>query len=207
MLTPGDGLAPRPSPQASRLRSGPPTSAGLSWFNGDEMRRALRFILALVAGLALLTWGASVLVTRTTRAWFEKDMQLRAQLAISGAREALVSHWDRSQDVELRKVLAALTHDERVLGAAVCGADLALRAQTIDYPAQLSCRAVGPYVRPSVDSPPGDWQSWASAFSLPGGQVHATAIPVLEGERPLGFVVLVHDLSFIERREARFTGH
>ena len=166
------------------------------------MRRALRFILALVAGLALLTWGASVLVTRTTRTWFEKDMQLRAQLAISGAREALVSHWDRSQDVELRKVLAALTHDERVLGAAVCGADLALRAQTIDYPAQLSCRAVGPYVRPSVDSPPGDWQSWASAFSLPGGQVHATAIPVLEGERPLGFVVLVHDLSFIERREA-----
>ena len=54
------------------------------------MRQALRFALALVAGLALLTWGASVLVTRTTRAWFEKDMQLRAELAVSGAREALV---------------------------------------------------------------------------------------------------------------------
>jgi trehalose 6-phosphate synthase len=166
------------------------------------MRRALRFILALVAGLALLTWGASVLVTRTTRAWFEKDMQLRAQLAISGAREALVSHWDAGQDVELRKVLAALTHDERVLGATVCDANLALRVQTIDYPAQLSCPAVGPYVRPAADSPPGDWQPWASAFSLPGGKVHATAIPVLDGERPLGFVVLVHDLSFVERREA-----
>jgi hypothetical protein len=61
------------------------------------MRQALRFTLALVAALALLTWGASVVVTRTTRAWFERDMQLRAQLAVSGARETLVSHWAAGQ--------------------------------------------------------------------------------------------------------------
>ena len=61
------------------------------------MRQALRFILALVAGLALLTWGASVVVSRTTRAWFERDMLLRAQLAVSGARETLVSHWAAGQ--------------------------------------------------------------------------------------------------------------
>ena len=61
------------------------------------MRQALRFAVALVAGLALLTWGASVVVSRTTRAWFERDMLLRAQLAVSGAREALVSHWGPGQ--------------------------------------------------------------------------------------------------------------
>jgi trehalose 6-phosphate synthase len=166
------------------------------------MRQALRFILALVIGLALLTWGASVLVNRTIRAWFEKDMQLRAQLAINGAREALASHWAQGQERALGKILVELTHDERILGAAACGADLTLRAQTADYPAQLSCSSLGVHVRPGVDSSPAAWKAWASVFSLPGGQVHAAATPVIEGDQPLGFVVLIHDLSFVERREA-----
>jgi trehalose 6-phosphate synthase len=166
------------------------------------MRQALSFVAALVGGLALLTWGASVLVGRTTRSWFERDMQLRAQLAVSGAHEALVSHWAAGQGAELRKVLLELTHDERVLGAAACGADLALRAQTLDYPAALSCREIGVHVRPASDYLAFAWTAWASVFSVPGGQVHATAVPIVEADTPLGFVVLVHDLSFVERREA-----
>ena len=169
------------------------------------MRQALRFTLALVAGLALLTWGASVVVTRTTRAWFERDMQLRAQLAVSGARETLVSHWAAGQETELRKALVELTRDERVLGAAACGADLAPLARTIEYPAPLSCERLGPEVRLDAGSPAVAWTTWASVFSVPGGRVHATAIPVVAGDRPLGFVVLVHDLSFVERREATTT--
>jgi trehalose 6-phosphate synthase len=165
------------------------------------MRQALRFILALVAGLALLTWGASVVVTRTTRAWFERDMMLRAQLAVSGAREALASHWGPGHEAELRKVLVEMTHDERVMAAAACGADLALLARTIDYPAPLSCSGLATEVRPYDDSPAAAWTAWGAVFSVPGGQVHATATPLLDADRALGFVVLVHDLSFVERRE------
>jgi hypothetical protein len=33
--------------------------------------------------------------------------------------------------------------------------------------------------------------------------VHVSAIPVVDGEQPIGFVVLLHDVSFIERREAK----
>jgi len=165
------------------------------------MRHSLRFVVALVAGLALLTWGASVLVTRTTRAWFERDMVLRAELAVSGGREALVSHWDPGREVELGKILVEMTRDERVLGAAACGANLELRARTIDYPASLLCSSLAWGVRPRADSPVAVWTTWASVFSLPGGQVHVTAIPLVEGDQALGFVVLVHDLSFVERRE------
>jgi trehalose 6-phosphate synthase len=39
-------------------------------------------------------------------------------------------------------------------------------------------------------------------MDLPEGSVHLSAIPVLDGEGPAGFVVLVHDLSFVERRDA-----
>jgi hypothetical protein len=38
---------------------------------------------------------------------------------------------------------------------------------------------------------------------VPGGKVHATAVPLVEAGEPLGFVVLVHDLSFVERRDAK----
>jgi len=166
------------------------------------MRQALRFVFALVIGLALLTWGASVLVSRTTRSWFERDMQLRAELAVSGAREALASHWAAGHEGEMQKVLLALSRDERILGAAACDPDLRLRARTPDYPAPLECARLGEHVRPMPDSPPFAWRSWAQVFSVPGGRVHATAVPVVDDERPLGFAVLVHDLSFVERREA-----
>ena len=166
------------------------------------MRQALRFAVALVVGLALLTWGASSLVSRTTRAWFEKDMQLRAHLAVGGAHEALVSRWPSGQEAELRKVLVELTHDERVLGAAACGADFSLKARTPDYPPPLWCATIGARVRPPAESPDAGWTTWSSVFSAAGGHVHATAVPLLaETGQALGFVVLVHDLSFVERRE------
>ncbi|MEK6630442.1 MAG: trehalose-6-phosphate synthase, partial [Acidobacteriota bacterium] len=164
--------------------------------------RALRFIIALVAGLALLTWGASVVVNRTTRDWFDRDIQLRAKLAVAGTREALVSHWDQGRPARLRDILLEITRDERIMAAAACGRDLALLAHAGDYPAQISCPSIGPHVRPTADAPVADWVPWASELALPAGNIHATAIPLLDGDRALGFVVLVHDMSFVERREA-----
>ena len=40
------------------------------------MTRAIRFLVALVLGLALLTGVASVGVHRMTRRWFENDVAL-----------------------------------------------------------------------------------------------------------------------------------
>jgi trehalose 6-phosphate synthase len=164
------------------------------------MPRALRFTIGLVAGLALLTWCASVIVDRTTWKWFDKDVRLRAQLAVSGARQTLVSRWD--QEDGLRQVLVEITRDERIMAAAACGPDLALRASTSSYPTQCSCVDLGPHLRATANTPPSAWSEWNSVYSLPGGDVHVTAIPVVDDGRALGFIVLVHDLSFIERREA-----
>ncbi len=164
------------------------------------MLRALRFILALVAGLALLTWIASVVVSRTTRDWFERDIQLRSRLAVSGAREALVAHW--GNHAQLRKVLTDIARDERIMAAVACGPDLDKLAQAGAYPEQLACSEVGPHVRPTADASTIAWAPWGAVVSLPGGKAQATAVPIVDGERALGFVVLVHDMSFVERREA-----
>jgi trehalose 6-phosphate synthase len=165
------------------------------------MARGLRFAAVLVAGLGLLAWLALVAVNETTRRWFDKDMALRAELALSGSRRALVSYWRGGSWEELRTLLTEVTHDERIMGAAVCTADLKLITRTADYPERFACADIGPHVRASGEAPAEAWQPWRSVAELPGGKVHLSAMPIVEGDRPLGFVVLVHDMSFTARRE------
>jgi trehalose 6-phosphate synthase len=167
------------------------------------MGRAFQFIVALVLGLGLLTWVASVTVNETTRDWFEKDLNLRAQLAVSGARQALISHWRKDQRADLRNLLVEITRDERIMAAAACTADFKLLTRTPDYPKTLGCEELGRHVLPAAGEPATAWSPWRSVLPLPGGNVHVSAMPVLEGDQPLGFVVLVQDLSFVERREAK----
>lgn len=165
------------------------------------VRPATRFIIALVLGLALLTYVASLLVYRTTRGWFEKDVSLRAQLAVNGVRHGLLSHWKTHEGDALHSLLVELTRDERILAAAACGSDLSSLATTAEFPKQFGCRSVGAHVRESAASGI-VFVPWKTVTSLPGGTVYVSAIPLLDQEEAVGFVVLVHDLSFIERREA-----
>ena len=175
------------------------------WRNGGYhavvLRPATRFIIALVIGLALLTWAASLLVYRTTGNWFEKDVRLRAELAVNGARHGLLAHWTMEEREGLHALLAELTRDERILGAAACAGNLSLLAATEGFPAQFDCRTVGAHVRQSAGSST-TWTAWRTVAALPGGTVHISALPLLDQAEAVGFVVLVHDMSFIERREA-----
>ncbi|HVS18096.1 MAG TPA: trehalose-6-phosphate synthase, partial [Planctomycetota bacterium] len=166
------------------------------------MRAALRFLGPLVLGLAGLTIVAGAVLERTTHRWFEKDIALRSQLAVTGARRALLRHWHEGGAHELQEVLEDITHDERIMAAAACDARMQLVARTSDFPARLSCALVGEHVLPPADES-GGWREWTSTQSAAGGSIHVSAIPVVDRGDPIGTVVLVHDLSFVERREAR----
>ncbi|MHB8877678.1 MAG: trehalose-6-phosphate synthase, partial [Myxococcaceae bacterium] len=165
------------------------------------MPRALRFVAGLVVGLALLTWGASVLVNRTTRGWFEHDLGLRSQLAVSGARRTLLARWAPEERERLGQELTELTRDERILAAAACGADGALRAATSAFPNGFSCKEIAA----RLGAEPGElpWVGWEERTAATGATVHVSAVTLLEHGEPVGLVVLVHDLGFIERREAK----
>ncbi|HJX64810.1 MAG TPA: hypothetical protein VJ860_12770 [Polyangia bacterium] len=57
------------------------------------MNRALRFLLALLAGLAALTLVGAAVGQRTTRPWFDEDIALRVRLVATGAGSALLQRW------------------------------------------------------------------------------------------------------------------
>ena len=166
------------------------------------MRQAIRFAIGLVLGLALLTWATYFVVQRTTRRWVDKDVRLRAQVVVSGAHPNLIEYWDKEHRQELGNALSVIARDERIMAAAACNPDLSLAASTPGYPAKFSCARVGPHVRPGADATPDSWREWHLHDSLPGGSVMVSASPIREGEVPLGFLVLVHDLSYADRREA-----
>jgi trehalose 6-phosphate synthase len=155
--------------------------------------RTIRFLVSLVLGLALLTGVASVGVHRMTRRWFENDVALRAQLAVSGARQALLANLRGRDRKALTSLMEDMAQDDWVLGVAFCGADLSQLARSQNYPRTLSCAELATHVR----GPDGAPVRWRSVMSLPGGKVHVSAIPVEDR----GFVALVHDWAHIEARE------
>ncbi len=166
------------------------------------MRQGLKFLFVLIVGLGLLTWGASAFVYKTMGEWFEKDTKLRGQLAVDAARSSLLSHWKNDQQRELLNVLNEITHDERIMAAAACDTGFSLLASTSGFPDQISCPEIGNHVQQSKGLDPNAWFTWESNVNLPGGPVHISAIPLVNTGHVTGFVILVHDLGFIERREA-----
>jgi len=168
------------------------------------MPRMAQFILTLIVGLALLTWAATNVVQTTAREWFERDVSSRAQLVLIGASQSLANFWYVNVP-ELQKQLMDLARDERVIGAAACNSDLSPRFSTPGFPDEFRCAAVGRRVRTmeGVDGEVGRLQQWNTVATLPTGRVHVSVMPITYEDQDLGFAILVHDLSFIERREAQ----
>ncbi|HTM45637.1 MAG TPA: trehalose-6-phosphate synthase [Polyangiaceae bacterium] len=163
------------------------------------MRRAAQFLLALLLGLALLTAVAHFTLRRTVGEWFQRDLALRSQLAVDAARQSLQLGWGTSQ-ARLKGALTDITRNERNLGTAACSATGQLLAATDAYPMEFSCRSVLDRMQQEGR---GDAVSWSMTPDVPSGRLHLSVIRVgVAGNADSGFVILLQDLSFLERREA-----
>jgi len=168
------------------------------------MSRIARLILGLLAGLALLTWVASGVVETTAREWFERDVSSRAHLFLTAANRSLAQAWNNPQ--ELHSDLVTIARDERVMAAAACGLDLSTRAETPAFPAEFDCVEVGPRMlinAPSRTTEQPTFREWSTIATLPTGRVHVSAMPVRDNGQEQGFVILVQDLGYIQKREDR----
>jgi trehalose 6-phosphate synthase len=87
------------------------------------------------------------------------------------------------------------------MAVALCSAQATLVSKTKDFPAEFSCDELDARTDSPHAAESGSPKGWTSVASLPGGQVHVSVIPLLEGDPSRGRVVLVQDLSFVERRK------
>ena len=160
------------------------------------MRLSLRFIVPLALALGTIAYGVAPLVDELTLKWFVRDLDIRAKLVASAAQEQLAQLVtsdlrERLRQQRVQSFFAHLLEDERLFALGYCDANGKLLYKTPTLPQEVVCR--------KPDAPPLDG---GQVLRQPGGPLHAAAIPVLVDGRPLGELLIVHDMSFVERRSA-----
>jgi trehalose 6-phosphate synthase len=162
-----------------------------------------KFLLALVVGLAVATWVGADVVQKTARRWFNEDIELRVRLVGNSAAPALVDRLAQEDEKGAERLLEAIARDERIMAAALCDRHGGAVAETASFPAGLACGEIGQRMNLDYVGMANPGTVWERLWPLPTGAVHVSAIPLVNRADRLGWLILVHDLSFIERREAK----
>ena len=153
------------------------------------MRLSLRFLLPLALALAGLAYAVIPLVDTLTLKWFVRDIEIRVQL-IAGTVEGPLSELITSQaKAKLQAYLQRIIQDERLFAIGFCDLNQQLMYKTPTYPESVSCEQAA-----EVRSRP------TAVVRLAQGAVHVAAVGLESGDRPLGRLILLHDMSWAERR-------
>jgi len=156
-----------------------------------SIRLSLRFIAPLAVTLALLAYALVPLVDRLTLRWWVSDLDTRSQLIANTMSEQLGDLVSQGASGKINLLFMRALQDERLYALAFCDESGKLRYETPTYPRSLGC------------SPPvGSSEQDHSVVRLRQGPLHVVEQPVFSGNDRIGSLILVHDMSFVERRSA-----
>ena len=162
------------------------------------LRLQLRFLLPLVATLVVAAYLAVPLLDQMTLRWFSRDLSSRGVLVANALSDSTSQALQHGDAVRLRPLFDRAVQDERLVAIGLCDAHGVLLQSTAAFPGFLTCPAA---VALS--------QLAAPRLAIDGGAVH---VGVHDGRRArraadaasppvlLGRIVLLQDLSFIDRR-------
>jgi trehalose 6-phosphate synthase len=158
------------------------------------VKRALSFLVPLAIVLGAIAYGVVPLVDQLTLRWFVRDLDIRARLVASTAEEPLIELLsdqtrDRVRAQRVHAFLDRLTRDERLFALGYCDASGTLLYRTQTLPAEIRCPGAGA-------------ETSGRMVTHARGPLHVTRAPVTFEGATLGSLLIVHDMSFIERRSA-----
>lgn len=156
-----------------------------------SLRLALRFVIPLIAVMTLLAYLVVPLVDKLTLHWFVRDMDIRSKLITSTFQEPLGDLLVQGSRKKINSLISRVIQDERLFALGYCDGQGKLLYHTPTFPRDLGCSL-----------PNASTQSSPALLQLPRGLVHVAVNPVLIDGVPSGALVLVHDMSFVERRSA-----
>ncbi|MEP6836168.1 MAG: trehalose-6-phosphate synthase [Gemmatimonas sp.] len=161
------------------------------------MRLSLRFIVPLLATLALLAYALAPAVDHAILQWFVRDLDLRAKAIANAVQEPLRPLIDAGNRKRVVQYFERLTDDERLYAVGYCPERGQALIATSTFPAVIKCDSLARFEG-----------NTGKRLALPSGALHVTVAPVLvdlaADSTPSalngGSLVLVHDMSFAERR-------
>src|SRR5262250_3028944 len=156
-----------------------------------SLRLSLRFIAPLAVTLALLGYALVPVVDRLTLRWWVTDLDTRSQLIANTMQDQLGDLVGQGASGKINSLFTRALQDERLYALAFCDESGKLRYETPTYPRSLGC-----------NPPVGASEQDHSVVRLRQGPLHVVEQPVFSGNDRIGSLILVHDMSFVERRSA-----
>lgn len=152
------------------------------------MRLSLRFILPLIAVLGIIAYLVAPLVDALTLRWFVRDLDIRSRLISNTIQHPLIELVQTNSKAKIESLFSRAIQDERLYALGFCDSDNHLKFKTQTFPAELECPSVSGEASKIVQTTP--------------GSLHMASFPIVTDGNPIGHLVLVHDMSFIEKRSS-----
>ncbi|HEY0337332.1 MAG TPA: trehalose-6-phosphate synthase [Burkholderiales bacterium] len=149
----------------------------------------LRFLIPLVLTLVAAAYLALPLMDQLTLRWFSRDLNMRGVLVTSALSDSISEALAAANGPRLQTLFDRALQDERLFAIGLCSLDGTLLRYTSNYPKTLGCRDA----KTSADLP-------NPRLSIAGGAVHVGVHTVNGESGPVATLVLLHDLSFMDRR-------
>jgi trehalose-6-phosphate synthase len=153
------------------------------------MRLSLRFILPLTIVLAALAYAVIPLVDSLTLKWFVRDLEIRSHLVANSIEAPLVDLLREESKTKIVNYFHRLIQDERLYAIGFCDQSNRLLYKTQTYPDTIPC---GGTTALKADQ--------TAVMPLFRGAVHISAVEVRNNREVLGRLMLVHDMSWVQRR-------
>lgn len=155
----------------------------------QSFRLSLRFILPLALVVGLFAYAVMPVVNDMTLRWFVRDLDARSQMLASALQQPLMQYVPQGDKARVDQLLERSVREGKLYAAAFCDPAGKLLYRSVSYPDSIGCR---------TDQDAADTRQ--SLVVLPQGKMHVTESPVTEGNDMVGKLILVHDMSYIERR-------
>src|SRR5438034_10308803 len=154
------------------------------------MRLSLRFILPLAITLAAIAYAVIPLVDRFTLQWFVRDLDIRTSLIANTIQDPLRDLVREGSRTKVLRFFDRIMQDERLFAVAFCDPSRRMIYKTAVFPASITCASddvVGVV-------------SESRLVNLQRGPIHVAIHRVESEGTAYGYLMLVHDMSFVQRR-------
>lgn len=123
--------------------------------------------------------------------WFSRDIEIRTKLITNTLQESIVSILENPSEAKMQKIFDRAIQDERLYALAFCDIENRLIYKTQTFPVQILCETADESGKPH-----------SRVLQLPNGPIHISFHPIDDSGKRFGQLVLVHDMSFLEKRSA-----
>lgn len=156
------------------------------------MRLSLRFILPLLIVLGVVAYSVIPLIDLLTLRWFSRDLDMRTQLLGSSVQDSIASFVETKSDKKISSLFNTMIRDERLYAVGLCDNHNHVRIKTDTFPENISC-SEGSSSRESLKK----------TIHSASGPMHVAFWPIVsETDEFLGNLILVHDMSFVQKRSS-----